>query len=719
MALLFRLLTIPGLAARGVLLAHSVAAAAAADRPPNVVLFLVDDMGWRDSSAYGSTYYETPQMERFAATAVRFTDAYAVPLCSPTRASILTGQYSARHGITSATGHLTPQPADFSFLPETAPPNRPLLLPISRNYLPPEQYTLAEALRDAGYRTGHFGKWHLGVTPPHWPEQQGFDVAWHCEPSAGPPGAYFSPYGVLPPGTTRAEAKGKKYVVGTITDGPEGEYITDRLTDEALAFIETNRDRPFFANIWHYGVHGPWGHKESLTRRFAGRSDPAGRQGNPIMASMLASVDESLGRVLDTLDRLGLADNTLVIFYSDNGGNVHSNVPGTAKTDRAERAGSPMLADWRKWAGDQPPTNNAPLREGKGRIYEGGQRVPLMVRWPGRTKSGSTSDTVVGPLDLYPTILDCVGVERPRQQTIDGESLRPVLTGAGRLKARPYFTWFPHLVPAVSVREGEWKLIRRFQPHPDYPDVHELYNLAADIGETNNLAASMPEKLAELDSLIDQFIAETVATAPQPNPAYRPPGPLDGLVLRSCEATVNAESVTFTATGRQPFLGTAAVKLPGPLECTLSIRSRKGGRGRIEWKLAGQPDFPVAGQSVAYQIKPTNEWQTVKVQLPVAGIPAVFRLYLPAAEAPVEVRMIRFSSGANRRQWRFDWSAPRVTFPARAGVSSDFRPCGQRRPENLGRIATEISVVRSRNAADSVGVFPVPGRVRWWFTIGS
>lgn len=629
------------------------ARASASERPLNVVLFLVDDMGWRDSSAYGSTYYETPQMERFAATAMRFTDAYAVPLCSPTRASILTGQYSARHGVTSATGHLAPQPQGFTFLPETAPANQPLLMPISRNYLPPEQYTLAEALRDHGYRTGHFGKWHLGVTPPHWPEQQGFDIAWHCEPSAGPPGAYFSPYGVLPPGTTRAEAKGKKYVVGTITDGEDGEYITDRLTDEAVAFIEENHNRPFFANIWHYGVHGPWGHKEALTRKFTGKSDPSGRQGNPIMASMLASVDESLGRILDTLDRLGLADNTLVIFYSDNGGNVHSNVPDTAKTDRAERAGSPMLADWRKWAGDQPPTNNAPLREGKGRIYEGGQRVPLLVRWPGRTKSGSTSATVVGPIDLYPTILDCAGVERPGQQTIDGESLVPVLTGVGRFKARAYFTWFPHLIPAVSVREGSWKLIRRFQPHPDYPEVRELYDLAADIGEMHNLAASMPEKLAHLDGLIDQFIAGTVMTAPQPNPAYRPPGPLDGLVLRSCEAAVNTDSVTFTPTGRQPFLGTATVKMPGPLKATLTIRSRGGGQGRIQWKLPGQSDFPKAGQSVEYRIEPGDAWQTVQLDLPVAGVPAVFRLYLPAEQSPVELRLIRFSSGSKVRQWRF------------------------------------------------------------------
>lgn len=639
--------------------------AAPGNRPMNVVLFLVDDMGWRDSSAYGSTYYETPQMERFAATAMRFTDAYAVPLCSPTRASILTGQYSARHGITSATGHLTPQPEQFSFLPETAPPNQPLLMPISRNYLPPEQYTLAEALRDAGYRTGHFGKWHLGVTPPYWPEQQGFDVAWHCEPSAGPPGAYFSPYGVLPPGTARAEAKGKKYIVGTITDGPAGEYITDRLTDEAVTFIEANRDRPFFANIWHYGVHGPWGHKKSLTRRFTDKVDPSGRQGNPIMASMLASVDESLGRVLDTLDRLGLADDTLVIFYSDNGGNVHSNVPGAAKTDRAAKARSEMLADWRKWAGDQPPTNNAPLREGKARIYEGGQRVPLMVRWPDRTQANSISEAVVGPIDLYPTILECVGVERSAGQTIDGESLVPVLTGSGSLSRQAYFTWFPHIIPAVSVRAGKWKLIRRFQPHPDYPEVRELYDLAADISEANNLAGSMPDQVRQLDSLIDQFLEETDAIQPKPNPAHIPAGIFDGLVFRSCEAEVLPETVFLRATGRTPFLGTAQVKLAGTVECTMRIRCPQGGKGKVQWKTAEQPDFPESGQTVGFSVPPDDAWQTVKVMLPFNQASAIVRLYLPLKEGEaLEIQSLRFSAGAKSRLWRFteDGKTDETTF---------------------------------------------------------
>jgi len=364
---------------------------------PNVVLFLVDDMGWMDCGIYGSQYYETPNIDRFATRAMRFTDAYAQPLCSPTRASILTGKYSARHGITSATGHLPPRAPDHQYLAATAPPRQPMLTPESKNFMEPKEYTLAEALRDAGYRTAHIGKWHLGLTQDHWPERQGFDTAFHCHPDPGPPGGYFSPYGVAPDGTPRGKNR-----VGTITDGPAGEYIVDRLADEAIRFIEANRERPFFLNLWNYGVHGPWGHKAAYTQASAEKKDPRGVQGNPIMASMLKSVDECFGRILETLDRLGIADNTIVIFNSDNGGNSHSNTAEDGKA-RKRKADDTFLTDWRKWAGMQPPTINAPLRDGKGSLYEGGTRVPLMWSWPAHIRPGTTSDAIVGHIDLYPT----------------------------------------------------------------------------------------------------------------------------------------------------------------------------------------------------------------------------------------------------------------------------------------------------------------------------
>ncbi len=633
----------------------AAAVAVAADERPNVVLFLVDDMGWMDCGVYGSRYYETPNMDRFARHSMRFSDAYAVPLCSPTRASILSGQYSSRHRVTSATGHRPPAPPEASPYPEKAPPNRALIYAQSKNYLDPKLVTLGEVLRDAGYRTGHFGKWHLGLTPEYRPDKHGFETTWHCAPDPGPP-SYFSPYGVHSEG--RATGRHK---VGNITDGPDGEYIADRLTDEALKFVEAHRGEPFFLNLWHYSVHGPWGHKEEYTAEFAKKTDPHGRQRNPIMASMLKSVDESLGRVLDKLDELGLTGNTLFIFYSDNGGNTHSNTPDSRQMQNI-KPGHPKYAfvlDWKKWAGAEPPTNNAPLREGKGRIYEGGQRVPLMVRWPGRIEAGSTSRAVVGAIDLYPTILEALGLTPPEGHVVDGRSILPVLQQTGKLERDAYFTWFPHLIPAVSVRQGDWKLIRRFESHPDYPDLLELYNLKDDMGETSNLARKMPEKVAQLNALIDGFIQETGALVPKPNPAYVKPEPRDrawGLVPRMCKITLKAESLRVEADGRTPFLGTAQVRHAGPVTLKLRARSKAGGRGKVQWKTADQKAFPEQGQIVQYTLPAGDDWRDVTVELPVQGKAGIVRVYVPASEAPVEIKSLQFlPSGSAKpiRTWIF------------------------------------------------------------------
>lgn len=501
-----------------VMSASSVGAQSQSPAPskrPNVIVFLVDDMGWMDCGAYGSRFYETPNIDAFAKKAMRFTDAYAQPLCSPTRASLLTGRYSARHGITSATGHQPPQPAGFQFLPETAPPKQAVRTPVSKNYLEPGEYTLAEALRDSGYRTAHIGKWHLGLTRPHWPEQQGFEVAFHCHPDPGPPGNYFSPYGVVATGEPRGLQR-----IGTITDGPAGEYIVDRLADEAVKFIETESDKPFFLNLWNYGVHGPWGHKEAYTKEFQAKVDANGRQKNPIMASMLKSVDECFGKVLAAVERNGLSDNTIIVFNSDNGGNVHSNTPEDAEA-KPRRAAKP-LDDWNKWAGNEPPTNNAPLRDGKGTLYEGGTRVPLMWSWPGKIAAGTTNGTVVGHVDLYPTLVELAGVPRPAQQQMDGVSYASVLRGTGPLAREAFFNYFPHgrspgRAGGVWVRRGDRKLIRWFGTGPE--ERFELYDLKKDLGETTNLAANSPDEVLRLDALIDGFLKETGATYPRENPA--------------------------------------------------------------------------------------------------------------------------------------------------------------------------------------------------------
>lgn len=642
------------------LLALALLASAATSAEPspklNVVLFLVDDMGWMDSSVYGSEYYETPNMERLAARAMRFTNAYSVPLCSPTRATILSGQYSARHGVTSASGHQPAAPEGASRYPVSGRQGSRFIYPNSKNYLEPALDSLAEVLKGAGYRTGHFGKWHLGTAPEHRPDQHGFETTWFCVSDPGPP-SYFSPYGVFPDG----EAKGRTKV-GTITDGPDGEYITDRLTDEALKFIEKNEAEPFFLNLWQYGVHGPWGHKEAYTAAFADKTDPRGFQKNPIMASMLKSVDESLGRVLDKLDELGLADNTLFIFASDNGGNTHSNTAGDIE-DAKIKPGNPkydFLQDWRKWAGDEPPTNNAPLREGKGRIYEGGQRVPLMIRWPGRIAEGTSSDTVVGAVDFYPTILAAAGLEKPAGHIVDGLSLLPVVEQKGELEREAYFTWFPHLIPAVSVRAGDWKLIRRWEPHRDYPETRELYQLKDDPGETKNLAPAMPEKVAELDVLIDGFIADTGAAVPIPNPAFRVTepavnrSPTFGLVPRHCELTVVEGALRVIGTGKNAFIGTAQAKVGGAVKVALRLRAPHGGGVRVVWKKAEQADFPEEGQVTDYTLLNEPGWQDLELGLPVDGTIGTLRLYLPLESGPVEVKKIAISGESGKgREWNF------------------------------------------------------------------
>jgi len=635
----------------------------ATPRKPNVIVFLVDDMGWMDCGVYGSKYYETPRIDRFATQAMRFTDAYAQPLCSPTRACLLTGKYSARHGITSATGHRPPQPPGYRFLPESASPRQPLLMPESKNYMEPAEYTLAEALRDAGYRTAHIGKWHLGLTPPHWPEQQGFDVAFHCHPDPGPPGNYFSPYGVQPSGEPRGRNR-----VGTITDGPAGEYIVDRLADEAVRFIEANRDRPFFLNLWNYGVHGPWGHKVEYTRAFQSKRDPRGVQGNPIMASMLRSVDECFGRVLDTLERLGLADNTIVVFNSDNGGNTHSNMAEDGKTQR-RKADNPMLADWRKWAGTQPPTMNTPLRDGKGSLYEGGTRVPLLWSWPGHIPAGTVSPAVVGHIDLYPTLLDLLELPRPAQQKFDGVSYAQVLRKTGTLEREAFFNYFPHASHGggVSVRAGDWKLIRWFGEPADAATRFELYDLRNDLGETKNLAAAQPERVRELDTLLDGFLADTGATYPRPNPAYSPTAaraaraaaadPLQGWKARQCAATVagGVLRVTTQPGDGRPFLGHGAGELSGPAVVRFRVRTATGGPGQVEW-IARDASKGRAAKSVAFQLA-GGDWQELAVELPPTGPLAVFRLYLPLGNKPLDLDWVELrpkQAGTEPLRWEFD-----------------------------------------------------------------
>jgi arylsulfatase A len=456
-------------------------------RPPNVILILVDDLGWTDLSCQGSTFYETPHIDRLATEGMRFTHGYsACTVCSPTRAAVLTGKYPARLHITDwIAGHQRP----FAKL-------KP---PAWTQHLPHEETTIAELLKAAGYATFHVGKWHLG-DEAHWPTTHGFDVNIGGNGRGQPP-SYFFPY------------ERENIPLQGLSTGKNNEYLTDRLTDEALRIIETNKDRPFFLYLPHYAVHTPLQAKSdkivkyrtkanAKTERERGADSSVAkgkrRPGtdlplqNATYAAMIESLDESVGRIMEKLDELKLTESTLVIFTSDNGGIVLNQV-----------------------------TSNVPLRAGKGSAYEGGVRVPLIVRYPPLVKAGTTSDVPAISIDLAPTIAELSSVKSiPR---MDGVSLLPVLKDAAADLSRPTLYWhYPHYhpggaTPYGAIRDGDWRLVEFFEDNRI-----ELYNLAEDVGESNDLAAKNPHKRDELLAMLRAWRNDVGAQMPLENPDYDP-----------------------------------------------------------------------------------------------------------------------------------------------------------------------------------------------------
>lgn len=463
----------------------------AATRQPNLVFILADDLGWSDTSLYGSKFYETPNLERLAKRGMMFSNAYsASPLCSPTRASLLTGLYPGRIGVTAPVCH-KPEELMEALLLQTPPSTAKAIQQISATRLSTKYFTLSKALKQAGYATGHFGKWHLGLEP-YSALQQGFDVDLPHYPGPGPAGSYLAPW------------KFPNF------SGPAGEHIEDRMTEEAIKFITENKDHPFYVNYWAFSVHEPWDAKPALIEKYSKKADPNSPQRNPVYAAMIQSLDENIGRLLDTLDKLGLTDNTVIVFFSDNGGVFWTGRSGIVRPDMK----------------DIPITSNAPLRGGKATLYEGGTREPLVVSWPGHVQPGSHSDAFYSSVDFYPTMLDMLGIKPQPGQKFDGVSQLPTLLG----KTAPrdtLFCFFPHYikltetVPGTWVRRGDWKLIRLHFDNEDQSDRFELYNLHEDISETNNLAAKHPDKVKELDALIEQHLKETNALVPKPNPNYQ------------------------------------------------------------------------------------------------------------------------------------------------------------------------------------------------------
>lgn len=466
---------------------------------PNIIFILIDDLGWKDLTCYGSDFYETPNIDRLAEEGMMFTDGYAAcPVCSPTRASIMTGKYPANVGVTDWIdwwGHLHPCRGRLIDAPYI-------------DHLPLSEKSIASALGDGGYTTWHIGKWHLGGEN-YQPEKHGFDVNIAGCHKGSPAGAgYFSPYDIP-----------------TMEDGPEGEYLTDRLTDEAIKLIKDNvaaDDRPFYLNLDYYAVHTPIMGKEEYIKIYEekikemgldqvqtfdiGQKFPAEHkkdrrikrrllQSDPVYAAMIHSLDENIGLILDTLEQLGQTDNTVIMFTSDNGGLSTS---------------------------EGSPTCNAPLHEGKGWMYEGGTREPLLVKWPGVTEEGSICKEPVTSPDFYPTMLEMAGLQLLPDQHTDGVSLVPLLKGENDLGREAIYWHYPHYgnqggTPGSSIRMGDYKLIEFFE------DGHlELYNLREDIGEENDLVDEKPHLVQSMQQKLAAWREEMEAKMPQPNPDYEP-----------------------------------------------------------------------------------------------------------------------------------------------------------------------------------------------------
>lgn len=468
----------------------AASALTAAAGGPNVVFFLADDLGWRDLAAWGSTFYETPHADRLAREGMRFTAGYAAcPVCSPTRASIQAGKYPARLATTDYFG---------AAQPDKWARNTKLLPAPYEEQLPVGETTIAEAFKEGGYATFFAGKWHLGPEGL-WPENQGYDInKGGCKAGAPmPPGRYFSPYG-----NPRLE------------DGPKGEHLPDRLASETVKFIESSKDRPFFAFVAFYSVHTPLMARPDLKAKYEEKAKalkadgpawlPEGSrmarqiQDHAVYAGMVEAMDQAIGKVLGALDRLGLAEKTVVCFMSDNGGLSTS---------------------------EGSPTSNLPLRGGKGWLYEGGIREPFMIKWPGVVRPGGICEVPVVSTDFYPTLLEIAGLPARPQQHLDGMSLVPLLRGSG-VPARDAIFWhYPHYgnqggAPGGAIRAGDWKLIEWYEDGK-----HELFNVRDDIGEKRDLAAEHPDRVKDLAARLKAWREATGARMPSSNPTYDPSGP--------------------------------------------------------------------------------------------------------------------------------------------------------------------------------------------------
>ena len=662
----------------------------------NVVLILADDLGWADTTLYGhSNLYETPNIERLAKRGMVFSNAYASPICSPTRASIMTGQNPARHGMTAPAAHLEVERFE-AVASETGPPQQKSTNVRTSTRLKPELPMLSQVLQNAGYATAHFGKWHLG-REPHSPLERGFDVDLPHWWGPGPKTGYLAPWSYNNP---------------NFKEGSPGEHIEDRMAKEAAEWIrKRDRNKPFYMNYWQFSVHAPFGAKPELVERYRKKlgqqvdelADPEIRnqllnshvpnigmpQQSPTYAAMVHSLDDAVGTLLDTLDAEGIEDDTIIIFYSDNGGNIHCGLEETSE------AGRKYIT---------PITSNHPLRGGKGGIHEGGVRVPAVVVWPGVTKPGALSETRIHATDLYPTILQMLSVDQPKSHTIDGVDFSKALQGE-ELQRPPLFTLVPNhgstphwLPPAISVHMDDWKLIRIFYYGENQDHQYRLYNLKQDLSETTNLASQNQDKVKSLDKLIENYLIQANVVVPQPNPSFDPkqfkpeligvqPGGLKmppgfkkeasdksanqkkpvnfntslmGWQIRNGDAATKDQSIVITGANREPFIANAKIRSPEDTAIMIRIKAPMNGIAKVQWRLSGQETFPSNQQFQTVKIT-GGDWNELKVNLlneePIIHI----RIHLPASQQGVEIDWIEIVSekleAANKRHWDFGTAA--------------------------------------------------------------
>ena len=446
---------------------------------PNIVMIMADDLGGRDLPVYGNQFNEAPNIDKLATQGMLFSNAYAAPVCSPTRASIQSGQYPARVGIFDfITGHWRP------YEEVTVPQHKV-------QHLPDNIFTIGNAMQAADYTTGYFGKWHLGNKTEHLPNARGYDSA-HMYAGGG----FYKPRFI-------PEYK-----------APENKRLSEILTDMGIDFIRENKEEPFFLFISHYDVHVQLDADRDLINKYLQKENDPNYSCNAVYAAMIEHVDNSVGALMNAVEDMGLADNTVFIFYSDNGGvdNRFDNIPLLGgKSKDVYPQGHPL---------QYIATTNTPLRAGKGTLYEGGIRVPLIVRWPEKIKSASTSHAIVSSVDFYPTLVELAKGKRPENQVLDGFSMLPALTENKFDPEREVFTHYPvyhHEQPMSAVRKGDWKLVENL-----VSGEYDLYNLKYDVNEMTDLKFSYPEKLAAMKTALRKWQDDTDAQLPVSNPDFDP-----------------------------------------------------------------------------------------------------------------------------------------------------------------------------------------------------